>query len=352
MADGAGGGWQSEVAFLRRTLIVVCVAALILFAWAVRHTLLLAFGAVLVAVLVRAVADAVKRWLRLSGGWLVLVACLLIAAPLALGFTLIGSEIRTQAIELVQRVPDAADMLERVFGVQIPIPGEADPEPTNASAVGNIAWQAASYALVALDAVAALVIVVVGGVYLAANPGLYRRGIVLLLPQRQQARAEEALAATGKALQLWIQARLITMAAVGVMTGLGAWAIGLPAPLALGIFAGLADIVPLIGPFIGAVPGVLLAINEGWEMVLWTAGLYFIVQQIEGYVLTPLLGERMVRIPPALLLFSVVAAGSAFGLGGVLLAGPLTVVAYVLVSKLYVRETLGEPVGVPGEDKP
>jgi predicted PurR-regulated permease PerM len=171
-----------------------------------------------------------------------------------------------------------------------------------------------------------------------------------LMPRAQQARAEEALAASGRALRLWLKAQLLAMVVVGTLTGLGAWAIGLPAPLVLGLLAGLADIVPLVGPFIGAAPAVLLALNHGWETMAWTLALYIAVQQIEGNLLTPLLGERMMSIPPALLLFSVVAAGAALGVGGVLLAAPLTVVAVVLVGKLYVRETLGKPVEVPGED--
>jgi predicted PurR-regulated permease PerM len=86
--------------------------------------------------------------------------------------------------------------------------------------------------------------------------------------------------------------------------------------------------------------------------VLWTGALYLAVQQLESNVLTPLLGQRLVSVPPALLLFAVVAAGAVLGLGGVVLAAPLTVVAYVMVQTLYVRQTLGEPVRVPGEEPP
>lgn len=349
MGEPAGGGWWAEVAFLRRTLIVAGVAALLLFAWSVRGPLLLAFAAVLVGVLIRAVADWLARWLRLPGPWPVVLACLVIGLPLVLAFAVVGNELVAQATELLARLPEAADALERVTGLSLPVPGELQAEPADAAAVGAVAWRAAGYLLVALDALAAFLITAVGGLYLAADPATYRRGLARLLSRAWQTRTEEALAAAGNALRLWLKARLVAMAAVGVMTGLGAWAIGLPGPLALGLFAGLADIVPLIGPFIGALPAVLLALDAGWETLAWTVLLYVAVQQIEGYVLTPLLGERMVRIPPALLLFSVVVAGAALGIGGLLLAGPLTVVTVVLVGRLYVRETLGRQVEVPGE---
>ena len=68
-------------------------------------------------------------------------------------------------------------------------------------------------------------------------------------------------------------------------------------------------------------------------------------------MILPVVGRRMVEIPPALLLFSIVAAGAVLGMGGLILAAPLTVVAFVLVQKPYVRQTLGNLIEVPGEGR-
>ncbi|WP_372622269.1 AI-2E family transporter [Falsiroseomonas sp.] len=346
----AEGGWRGEVAFLRRTLIVAGVVILLLLAWTVRHALLMGFAALLVAVLLRMLADPLRERLGVPGGWSVAAACLVVALPIALALWLAGSEMREQLGLLLEQLPEAAETLEREFGLPIPGAGEADPGSLlDASVFGTVAGRIASFALATVDALAGLVIVVVGGIYFAGDPATYRRGLARLLPRAQQALGEEALAASGNALRLWLTGQLMAMAVVGTLTGLGTWAIGLPAPLALGLLAGLANIVPLLGAFIGAVPGVLLAINLGWETLAWTVALYLAVQQLEGNVLTPMVGERMVSIPPGLLLISLVAAGAALGIGGVLLAAPLTVVMVVLVSKLYVQETLGKPVEVPGE---
>lgn len=108
--------------------------------------------------------------------------------------------------------------------------------------------------------------------------------------------------------------------------------------------------MPTIGSIAGAVPALLLALTQGTEGFLWTLALVVAVQQLESNVIAPVVQRRMVQIPPALLLFSVVAFGMVFGTLGVVLAAPLTVVAYVAVKKLYVRETLGEPTEVPGEE--
>jgi predicted PurR-regulated permease PerM len=357
MADGGRGwrsAWQEEVAFLRRVLIVGAVIALALLFWTVRDALLLTFAAVVVAVLIRSVAGLAQRHLRVPEGWSVAVACLVIGLPLVGVFWLVGNEMVAQVRALADRLPDAIAAFESRFGVRVPVFGSAAGAEAGApadSAMGSVAQNAASTALVVADILSALLLAIVGGVFIAADPRAYRRGVARLLPRSQNERVEEALDASGKALGLWVQAQLVAMAVVGLLTGLGAWAIGLPAPLALGLFAAIADFVPLIGPFVGAVPGVLLAISMGWETTLWTLALYLVVQQVEGNLLMPILGERMVSIPPALLLFSVVASGAVLGLGGVLLAAPLTVVAVVLVGKLYVRETLGRNVSLPGEEE-
>lgn len=80
-----------------------------------------------------------------------------------------------------------------------------------------------------------------------------------------------------------------------------------------------------------------------------TALLYVAVQQVEGNLVTPLLTRRMVDLPPALTLFSIVGFGVVFGLAGVLLTTPLTVVAFVAAKALWIREASGQPTTVPGE---
>ena len=88
-------------------------------------------------------------------------------------------------------------------------------------------------------------------------------------------------------------------------------ALGLPAALALGLFAALAEIVPVIGPILGAVPALLLALGAGGGTFAWTVVLFVAVQRVESNLLQPLLQKRMAYVPPVLLLLSVVAVGGA-----------------------------------------
>jgi predicted PurR-regulated permease PerM len=200
------------------------------------------------------------------------------------------------------------------------------------------------------NALADTLLVLVAGIYLAAQPGLYWTGMIKLVPESGRALAAEAMEASARALRLWLLGRMVSMAAVGFLTWLGLTLIGVPSALTLGLLAALLEFVPFIGPIVSAVPAVLLAFAAGPEKAFWTMLLFLLVQQFEGNVLEPLVQQRAVDLPPALLLFALVAGGFTFGVSGIILAAPLTVVLYVLVKRLYVQEALHTRTRMPGED--
>jgi predicted PurR-regulated permease PerM len=362
---GAGGDWRAEIPFLRRVLIVAAVAVLMLLAWWVREALLLAFGGVVVATLLLATARPFERHAGLPRRWSLPAAGVLLLAVLGLAGVLVGGEVRAQLSQLGAALPQAVEQLERRFRIEVPplareaagmatredaaTPPPGEERGVDVAMVGSAMRRIAGFGTVVLDAVAAVLLAVVTGAFLAADPGGYRRGLARLLPRSQQARAEDALETSGRALHQWLRATLLGMAIIGTLAGAGSWALGLPAPLAIGIFAGLCEFVPVIGSILGAVPALLLALTLGTDTFLWTLLLFVAIQQLESNVIMPLVQQRLVSVPPAVMLLSVVAFGAVLGLPGVVLAAPLTVVSFVIVTKLYVRETLGQPAVVPGE---
>lgn len=350
---------------------MAALGTLLLALWMAREALLLSFAAVVVAVVLLAAAEPFERRLGLRRPWALASAGGLILAVLLLVGVLIGSQVQSQVARLGEVLPQAIQQVEQRFGLQFPgggpeprsrggqQEGEAEAPPgdgrqagggtVDPNAVGSILRRIGNFGAILADGLAAVVLAIAGGIFLAADPGLYRRGLVKLLPRSQQGRAEDALVVSGRALRQWLLATLLSMAIVGTLAGLGAWALGLPAPLAIAIFAGLSEFVPVLGSILGAVPALLLALTLGGDTFLWTLLLFIAIQQLEGAVITPLVQERMVHIPPAIVLLSVVAFGAIFGLPGAVLAAPLAVVAFVLVKKLYIRQTLGQDTEVPGE---
>lgn len=331
----------SDAAFVRRALWVLVLVGLAWMTIELSGLLLLLFGAVLVAVVFDALAEPIARITRLPQGWALLVAVLVVFAVLGLSGWLFGAQVLAQFAELQESLPQAWLSFEKWLGdtrvgdrVLAALRGWA---PSTTGLMRNVG----SMAVATIGALGSLLLVVVAGIYLAAQPRIYRSGLLQLVPPRSREAARSALAAIVRALRSWLGAQLIAMLAIGVLTTLGLWAIGMPSMLALGLLAGLSEFVPIVGPIVAAVPALLIALTLGIDTLLWTLGLYLLIQQIEGNVLMPIVTQRAVALPPALALFSVVALGILFGPLGVLLGAPLAVVLFVLVRELYVKRMLG-----------
>ena len=340
---------SEQAAFVRKVVIAIAITGLAALLWRLRDMLLLIFGAVLVGVIFRALAGPLRRRLRVPDGVALGLVILLLLGGIALAFWLFGQQAREQAQALAQSLPAAWTSFEARIG-DLAFGERLTQLARDAAPSGSGVLAGAGSFISSLGAsIADAVLVLVGGVYLASQPKLYRGGLLKLLPAARRHVAAEALDDSGRALKSWLGGQLVSMVVVGLLTGFGLWMLGVPLPFALGLLAGLFDFVPLIGPLVAAAPALLLALTVGPTAAMWTGALYLGVQQIEGNILSPLVQQRAVDLPPALLLFALLGFGSLFGAVGVILAAPLTVVAYVMVKRLYVREALGTPTKVPGE---
>lgn len=337
---------MSDWDFFRRVLIVMAVIAFAALIWQLSQAFLLFFGAVLVGVLLSAATSFLTRNMGMSRGVALALITLMLVIVVGGVITLFGATISAQVTDLAQRLPGAIDSFEQRFRLG-DLSGKLMEQARSNS--GVLLFQITSMAAFVLSVAGNTVLVLVAGGFLAAQPELYRRGALKLVPPEQRGLVGETLDDAGAALNQWLLGQLISMTIVGTLTGLGLWYIGIPAPLALGLVAALAEFVPIVGPIIGAVPAVLLAASIDPATVAWTVGLFAVVQQLESNMITPLIQHRMVSLPPVVTVFAVLCFGLLFGPLGLVLAAPLAVVTYVLVTRLYIRELLEEPAKVPGE---
>lgn len=339
---------MSHLLFIERLIIALLIVGLALLLWSLRHLFILVFGAILVAVILQVIAAPLRQRLRLSPRLAMTAAVFILVALFGAAAWIFGAEVGRQADALRAALPQAWPAVEARLDAW-GLGGLARDAAAGFDATGigaSLRTVAISVGSGLLDAA----LVIFGGIYLAARPDLYRTGLIKLVPKAGRGLAAEALDDTGRALKRWLLGRLVSMVAVGLLVWLGLSLIGVPSALTLGLLAGLLEFIAFVGPILSALPALLLAFAAGPEMAFWTLLLFFAVQQFEGYVLEPMIQQRAVDLPPALLLFALVAGGIVFGLVGVILAEPLTVVLYVLVKRLYVREALHTPTRLPGED--
>ena len=200
-----------------------------------------------------------------------------------------------------------------------------------------------------LGVVANVFVILFIGIYGAAAPQSYVSGVVHLTPQRHRDRAHEVLDALSHALRWWLVGRLTMMTVVGIMTTLGLWLAGVPTPLALGLLAALLSFVPYIGPILSFIPAVLVAMMVSLTTALYVAIVFGVVQTLESYIITPLVQQRAVSLPPVILITAQIAMGVIAGATGVLLAAPLAICVIVLLQMLYVEDVLGDSVRVLGQ---
>lgn len=314
--------------------------------------LLVVFGGVLFAVLLDGLTGQLARRTRLPHS-ISLAVVIVVLVALVVGSALFaGPRLGEQFSRLTDRVPAALEDIQSTLG-------QYDWGKRIIDAIGSAKGDlsAGSYVIgrvsgifsTALGAVSAVLIVFFLGVYLAANPGLYTRNLTVLLPKRHRKRASEVLERVGTALRWWLVGRFASMAVVGILTSLGLWIAGIPLALTLGLIAAVLSFVPFIGPITSAIPAALVALADDPLLVIWVVIIYSIVQLLESYLITPLIQQRAVHIPPALLITVEILMAVLFGIVGILLATPLAVVGIVLVQMLYVEDALGEEVSVMGE---
>ena len=337
-------------AFLRRVLLVAGVAIGLLALWELREIVLLVFAAALLATVLRGLADFVARHARLPDTAAFALAIVVTLGVLFAAAWLFGAQAHAQVNALAERVPQAIGALYDWLERQPWFPSlAAQLQPQSGGAGGpGLVRRVGDVALSSLNIAGAVVLVVVGALYFAAQPRLYCRGVVLLFPPRLHRQASEALELAAYAMRRWMLGQLIDMAVVAVLTGIGLWAIGAPSPLALALLSGLASFVPYVGPIAAGALAVLVAAAQSFELGAWTLGLYVAVQQVENHLIMPFVQRWVIALPPALGIFAVIGMGYLLGPLGVMLATPLTVVLFVLAKKLYLRDTLGEQVAIKG----
>lgn len=336
--------------FVRRVLIVLGLVALALVAWQLRFVLIMLFGAVVVASIVRAIADPISRWTRLPNAAAVAFAALLIFALVGLVAWLIGGQISAQFEQLTTALPQAIDKLQ-AWVAQLGLVDQLRNWRAAINTGSGILSAVSTFMSSLANALANILIVIFGGIFLAADPKFYRTGTIKLIPPSRRATVAEAILESERALRLWLKGQLIAMVVIGAMTAAALWMLGLESWLVLGLLAGLLEFIPFAGPIVAAVPAVLIALAQSTDLALWTVLAYLVVQHAEAYLIQPLIQQYAVELPAVILLFSLLAFGVLFGTIGVILAAPLAVVSYVLVKRLYVVEALDTPTPIPGEEK-
>lgn len=329
-----------DARFIRRVLILFVIAAIVLALYRAADLLILGFGSVLGAIAIHAIAELLEQW-RLPKRWALRAAMLAVLAILAFLVWLVGVQFRPQVNTLVIRLPGLLHQLEAWLS-QSPVGAKIVDAVQAAFAGSRVAQDIGGLVRGSAELVLNMILLLIGALFLAADPGVYRRGVLLLLPRQHRPVYSDAFDDVGVQLRLWLRAELIGMSAMGILVSVGLWIAGVPSPAALGLLSGLSEFMPYIGPLAAMLPALGLAATQGTGPLIGALVTFAIVRLIQTNFITPYVQARVISIPPAITVFSIIGVGMVFGLFGLFFSASLLVVIFTLVRSLYLREMLGE----------
>lgn len=352
---------------------VVLFTAALVFTWYFAATLLLIFTGMLLSVGLNALTNALGRRVHLPHAVRLAIVCIVLAVLLAgvayLGGATIAEQAAVLSSTIKSQISHVRSFLEN-HGIDTSFfdfgnsasdaaantPSDATPSAATpprgplpgagalASSGGAIVSQTFKLLLGTIHGVGNIFIVLFLGLSFAAQPGVYRDGLLFLAPAKHRIRTAVIIDRIGETLERWLIAQIIVMLAVGAVTWIGLAIIGIPGSFILGIQAGLLAFIPTVGAIIAGVVVVLASLASGWIPALSALILFLGVHAMESYVLTPILQRQALDIPPATLFAFQILLGVVFGIWGLALALPLVAIAKVMIDhfKTYEAPPLAE----------
>ena len=332
--------------FLRRVFLIIFIVLLLTVLVFVHELLLLAFGALLVALLLIAISEAFQRFGMPKTPALTAATLLLLGALGLIGY-LFYAEIAHQTELLGRELPLAWQAMERRLqtgAIGRLLLSSLQNRATVTWATNEAGSIVRGSAIVLFN----LLIVISAAIYFAADPARYRRGLAMLSPPRYRALTDRTLGEIGVALRLWLVTQSVSMVVMGALFAGGLYLSGVPAWGALGLLGGIAEFIPYVGPIVAMVPAFLLA-AAGQGSLAGVFLTYAVARVIQANIVTPLVTGRVVSVPPGWYIFLILGAGYLFGTFGLFFSGPLAIAGYTAWLALYSRGTLGDVVEMPSE---
>jgi putative heme transporter len=324
---------------------VAIVVGVLAFAWAAGTVLVLMFVAVILGAALQPVVGWLRDKLRMRrGAAILLVYGLFLATVVAMAFVVVPIAI-DQFGDIMAALPAFLDearewagtlqsqALSRAVTSVIELASRSLPPP-NAAPEGE---EVLAVGVTVAGAVMSLLTLLTVVYFWLTEHARLQRYTLAFVPRRRRAGAREVWNQAESRLGRWVRAQLILMAALGIGTFSAYTLLDVPSALLLALWAGLAEGIPIIGPLLGAIPAVLVAATVSPQLALAVAGVYLVLQIVEGNILVPLVMRNTVGISPFLVMLSVLAGAAAGGFIGALLAVPIAATAEILLEGLQAR---------------
>lgn len=320
-------------------IAVGIVALTVVVLWilkAIFSVLLLVLAGVLIAVFFRGLSGIIQRKTHWKQGISLAVSMIGTLLLLVGMFWLIGAKVQQQAVELMDTMPQTIESAKEQMS-QSDIGKKIIENMSSKKSTEKAQGLAGKFFSTTFGVFGDLYVILFVGIFFTISPEPYVNGMVPLVPPKGQKKARDVLDKIADHLKGWLKGILFAMFVVFVLTAIGLGIMGMKMWLVLALMAGLISFIPNFGPLIALIPAVLVGLLESPQMALMVAGLYLLVQVVETNFITPMIQQKLIDLPPALIILTQVVMGVLTGGWGLVLATPLTVIVVVLVQELYIK---------------
>ena len=306
----------------KRAMVWVAIVGLTLLAVYISQALLVLFGAMVFAAMLDGGARLLGRVLNIGRGWRLGIVLLFAVGFLVwLGF-FAGSQISREAAELPRIVAEQGERFiawldSRGFAID-----QGDVQNVAGQLVTGVGTVTRAIGGV-FGALTTLFMIVIIGIYIALEPRIYERGVAWMLPREQREDFCQTASRMAFTMRRLMAGRLVGMVFEGIFTWAMLAAYGVPMAALIGIITGLLAFIPNVGALIAGALMILVGFSGGVDMGMYTILVYFFVQNIDGYIVVPLIAKKTVDLAPALVLGAQLIMGVLFGVLGLFLADPL-----------------------------
>ncbi len=317
--------------------IFALIVILILLFKATFNVFLLILAGSLIAIFFRGLSDLLCSKTKWKEGICLAVTVIGTLIILIGLFWLIGAKVQSQIVQLSDTLPKTIENAKAQLSNN-PIGQKIIEKASSPQAIKKAQGLASTFLKSTFGVFGDIYVVLFIGIFFTVSPGIYKKGIVQLIPEKGQQKGEDVLNKLGDNLKKWLQGKMFSMFVVMVLTAIGLAIIGVPLWLVLAIIAGLLSFIPNFGPLIALIPAVLVGLMQSPATAAIIVGLYIVIQVIESNFITPQVQQKLINIPPALIIIAQILVGSFSGGWGLLLATPLMVIIIVLVQELYIKQ--------------
>jgi|YNPBryunderm2012_1023409.scaffolds.fasta_scaffold00418_4 predicted PurR-regulated permease PerM len=327
-------------------LWILGILLLIWFIYEIRSIVILFFITGALAYVVNPSVTKLARKLRLKKGLAIGIFYIMIITPVVTLLILILPVLGNQIMSLVKDIPkyynvltDGLKHLQDMFQTNPAMQKMVDSflasiQPRIESYLSDIGIKSFNFIISLTNSIFTLILAIVLNFYFLIDMENIERWFISIIPENIKDKTLNALKEINSSFKSFLKAQLILCLFVGLADGLGAWILGVNYPLILGIIAGFTEIIPYLGPFIGAIPAIIVALTispwKALEVSIW----YLVVQQLEAHFVVPNVMGKTMGLHPLTVIFSLLVFGKLLGFWGVILAVPIAAMIKIIL-KIY-----------------